>query len=56
MSYTKHTWQAGEYVSSELLNHIEEGIEAADTKAGDTATTEEVLEYLGITASSGTQQ
>lgn len=49
MGYTKHTWQLGEYISAELLNHIEEGIEQADAEAGNTATTAEVLEYLGIT-------
>lgn len=48
MSYTKHTWQTGDYVSSEWLNHIEDGIEQAEAEAGSTATTDEVLEYLGI--------
>ena len=49
MSYTKHTWEPGEFITSELLNHIEEGIEQADEAAENTATPEQVLEYLGIT-------
>ena len=56
MGYTKHTWQLGEYISTELLNHIEEGIEQADAEANDVATTEDVLAYLGITGNGSTQE
>lgn len=30
MSYTKQTWQTGDTITAEKLNHIEEGIESAD--------------------------
>lgn len=49
MSYTKHTWEPGEFITSEWLNHMEEGIEQADAAAGNTVAPEQVLEYLGIT-------
>lgn len=29
MAYTKHTWQCGESISADLLNHMEQGIEDA---------------------------
>ena len=33
MAYTKHTWVSNEVISATLLNHIEEGIEAAQNAA-----------------------
>jgi hypothetical protein len=36
MSYTKHTWQAGESVTAEKLNNIETGIESAAAGRNDT--------------------
>jgi len=33
MAYSKHTWVSNEVISATLLNHIEEGIEAAQNAA-----------------------
>lgn len=32
MSYSKNTWQTGDTVTAELLNHMEDGISSADAK------------------------
>ena len=41
MSYTKNTWQTGDIVSSEKLNHMEDGI--ADAQNGYTVETAESI-------------
>ena len=34
MAYEKHTWECGETVTAELLNHMENGIEEASSGGG----------------------
>lgn len=53
MAYEKHTWQCGEVITVEKLNHMEDGIEAAD--CGFECTETEVTFFNGsiTTAESG---
>lgn len=51
MAYEKQTWECGDVVTAEKLNHIEEGIESASESGGDTVETKIVT----ITAS-GTER
>lgn len=50
MSYTKNTWQTGDIVSSEKLNHMEDGI--ADGSFPDYTNTD-VGKVLTVKSSSG---
>lgn len=48
MAYTKHTWQCGESISADLLNHMEQGIEDANGGGSGDCGYECVIAYTEI--------